>query len=175
METLSADDWADLFAHCQRAAWHLEMRDVYAVAEEADDFAAWREGRWDADQDAAKRKGWLDLIRATAGRGVQLRRARIVSEPVTDFIRFEHSGTALNIDAGEDVRWLPRTRAARIMLPGADFWLFDEVTVVYNHFTGDGSWHGNETTGDPVTAHLCAAAFQAVWEAAIPHHDYQLI
>lgn len=35
---------------------------------------------------------WFDLVRAHVARGVEFRRARIVSEPVTDYIRFEHEG-----------------------------------------------------------------------------------
>ena len=51
---------------------------------------------------------WLDLIREVTGRGVPVRRARVVSEPVTDYIRFEHATTDSNVAAGEQVRWLPR-------------------------------------------------------------------
>jgi len=40
-------------------------------------------------------------------RGVQIRRVRIVSEPVTDYIMFEHATTGSNVAAREDVCWLP--------------------------------------------------------------------
>jgi hypothetical protein len=114
------------------------MRDTYAVQEELADIEQWRAGQWGPEQDAKSKAGWLDLMRATAARGVRLRRARIVSEPVTEYIRFEHEGTAQNIAAGEDVRWLPRTRASGLALPGNDYWVFDGTTVLFNHFTGNG-------------------------------------
>lgn len=66
-------------------------------------------------------------MRATAARGVKLRRARIVSEPVSEYIRFEHDGTPQNIAAGEDVRWLPRARASALSLPGNDCWVKRQV------------------------------------------------
>jgi hypothetical protein len=53
--------------------------------------------------------------------GTQIRRAHIVSEPVTEYIRFEWAGTQYNVTAGEDVRWLRRRLAWRIALPGNDF------------------------------------------------------
>ena len=91
-------------------------------------------------------------MRATKARGVHLRRARVISEPITTYIRYEHWGTPLNILAGEEVRWLPRTKAARLALPGTDFWLFDQQRVLFNHFTGDGGWIGNElVTDEPAT------------------------
>ena len=43
---------------------------------------------------AERYREWFDLITQTTGRGVAVRRARIVSEPVTDYIRFEHDVTA---------------------------------------------------------------------------------
>ncbi|GAA1728370.1 DUF6879 family protein [Streptomyces yatensis] len=117
---------------------------------------------------------WLDLIQDTVARGVVVRRARIVSEPVSEYIRFEHSGTFTNIAAGEQVRWLPRRRASDIALPGNDFWLFDSRIIRWNHFTGDGGSAGQDVSDDPAAAKLCAAAFDEVWAAAIPHEQYEL-
>lgn len=174
MHTLTAEDWTELFSGCAVTAWHLEMRDVYAVTEEADDFAAWKAGRWTVEQDKTKRHDWLTLMEATRARGIQVLRARIVSTPVSDYIRFEHHGTDLNIKAGEEVRWLPRRQASRIALPGNDFWLFDRSTVVFNHFTGNGAWLGNERSTEAEVLSLCAFAFEDVWDAAIPHADFDL-
>lgn len=174
MESLDADGWAQLFGACRRSACHLEMRDTYAVEEEQSDIDKWRAGEWGPQQDAESKAGWLDLMRDTAARGVRLRRARIVSEPVTEYIRFEHEGTPQNIAAGEEVRWLPRTSASGLVLPGNDCWIFDGTTVLFNHFTGEGGWVGNELTTDPGIAARCADAFEAVWELAIPHSEYKL-
>ncbi|MFV2196947.1 DUF6879 family protein [Nocardiopsis sp. LOL_012] len=174
MESLDAEGWARLFHACRESAYHLEMRDHYAVAEELADIEQWRAGQWGPEQDAASKAGWLDLMRATAARGVQLRRVRIVSEPVTEYIRFEHEGTPQNIAAGEDVRWLPRTRASGLALPGNDCWVFDSATVLFNHFTGDGGWVGNEVSTDPDVARICAGAFASAWDLAIPHDEYTL-
>lgn len=174
METLDPGGWARMFASCRVSAYHLEMRDTYGVAEEAADIQAWREGRFGPAEDAASKAGWLELMREATGRGVSVRRARIVSEPVSEYIRFEHAGTPQNIAAGEDVRWLPRTRASALALPGSDFWLLDRQTVLFNHFTGDGGWLGHEVTKEPRVTDLCADAFEDVWELAIPHGDYVL-
>lgn len=177
METLSPDQWRELFAQSDHSAVHLEMRDIYAVEDEKQSIAEFEiTGSRDlqAEAEALERSWWLELMRGTKARGVRLRRARIISEPITSYIRYEHWGTPLNIMAGEEVRWLPRTKAARLALPGADFWLFDQQWVLFNHFTGDGGWIGNElVTTEPETAALCASAFESVWELAIPHDRYQ--
>lgn len=165
----------ELIASCTRSAVHLEMRDSYAVDNEKGQFADWRAGvRLDPADRASWWRPWLDLIEQTVARGVVVRRARIVSEPVSEYIRFEHSGTFTNVAAGELVRWLPRRRASDIALPGNDFWLFDGTLVRWNHFTGEGASGGGELTDDPSAAKLCADAFEAVWERAVPHDQYQI-
>jgi hypothetical protein len=170
-----APSFADLMAACDRSAVHLEMRDAYAVDNERGPFADWQAGvRLDPDDRASWWRPWLDLIAETVARGVSVRRARIVSEPVSEYIRYEHSFTFTNVTAGEQVRWLPRRRASDIALPGNDFWLFDGRLVHWNHFTGDGASGGGELTDDPAAAKLCAAAFEAVWDRAIPHDQYEI-
>jgi hypothetical protein len=151
------------------------MRDVSGVDQEKEEFAAWRNGfRLDPADREAWWRPWLDLMQETVARGVVVCRARIVSEPVTDYIRFEHSGTFTNIAAGEQVRWLPRRQASDIALPGNDFWLFDDRLIRWNHFTGDGASALHETSDDPAAAKLCAEAFEAVWARAIPHDQYEI-
>ena len=167
--------FAELIANCTHSAVHLEMRDHYAVGGERDRFEQWRSGhRLDPNDEASWWRPWLDLIRNTVARGVVVRRARIVSEPVSEYIRFEHSFTFTNVAAGEQVRWLPRRQASDLCLPGNDFWLFDGRLVRWNHFTGDGDSAGQEMSDDPAAAKLCADAFEAVWDRAIPHDQYKI-
>ncbi|MEU1074916.1 MULTISPECIES: DUF6879 family protein [unclassified Streptomyces] len=173
--TPSVPTIAELLDSARHAAVHLEMRDVYGVAGEAVDFAGWkRTGERDTDPGSPYWAPWVELVRRTLSRGVAVRRARIVSEPVSDYIRYEHAGTVVNLRAGEDVRWLARRRASDIALPGNDFWLIDGSVIRWNHFTGDGASGGGELSEDPAAAHLCARAFEEVWERAVPHDDYKL-
>lgn len=161
----------DLLRAATRSALHLETRDGYMRSDPM--FTAWRAGQ---RHDPADRDSWWDdwwqLTADTAARGVLLRRARVVSEPISDYIRFEYDVTFMNVAAGEDVRWLPRRQASDLALPGNDFWLVDGQTVLLNHFDGDGEWTGSEVSDDPAVAKLCETSFIAVWERAVPHADY---
>ncbi|WP_411111511.1 DUF6879 family protein [Streptomyces sp. c-19] len=176
-QALNTASFAELLADTHNTAFHLEMRDVYAVGDETDDYAAFlRTGVPNLDPSRSFRPQWMPLVKDVVARGVVMRRARIVSEPVTDYIRYEHAITPLNLQAGEDVRWLPRRRASDIPLLGNDFWLLDGRLVQHHHFTGTGDWapDGKERTVDPAAAALCHAAFEAVWERGIPHEKYTL-
>ncbi|TDU03283.1 hypothetical protein EDD99_1702 [Streptomyces sp. 846.5] len=159
----------DLFRSARRSAVHLEMRDGYARDA---DFEEWNSGsRFDP---AERWQSWFDLMARTTIRGVEVRRARIVSEPISDYIRFEYDVTSgHNIKSGEQVRWLPRRQASDLALPGNDYWLFDGETVLFNHFAGDGTMTGEELVTDARTVALCSVAFESVWQRAVPHEDYR--
>ncbi|MEU5921824.1 DUF6879 family protein [Streptomyces sp. NPDC047141] len=168
----SVPSFAELLGRCERSAAHLEMRDSYAST---DRFEAWKRGeRIDWDDRASWWHPYDQLITDSVARGVSIRRARIVSEPVTEYIRWEHYVTHANVTAGEDVRWLPRRQATDIALPGNDFWLFDGELLRVHHFSGDGAVVEDEITDDPATVQLCASAFEAVWDRAVPHHLYAI-
>ena len=161
----------DLLAGCERMAVHLEMRDGYGLDDPV--FIDWRAGQ--SINPAERWPNWFKLIKATVARGIEIRRARIVSQPVSEYVRYEYDVTdGLNIAAGEQVRWLPRRQASDIALPGNDFWLFDNRLVQFNHFSGNGDWLEVEQVDDPIAVKLCASAFEAVWERATPHQDYRI-
>lgn len=162
----------------QQSAVHLEMRDIYGIGDEAGDFEHWkRTDERDVDPASAYWAPWVELIQAATARDVTVRRARLVSEPATDYIRYEHAGTDVNILAGEEVRWLPRSRSSDLMLPGNDLWIFDGQTLLFNHFTGDGDWTepGLEPITDARIVKQCTEAFEAVWDRAVPHDQFTLI
>ncbi|MGD9482349.1 DUF6879 family protein [Streptomyces sp. TRM70308] len=169
----SVPSFADLFSQTERTAVHLEMRDSYAVDYERGPFADWRAGyRHKPDDRASWWRPWLDIVQETVARGVVIRRARIVSQPVSEYTRFLYDGTFTNVAAGEQVRWLPRRHASDIALPGNDFWCYDGKLVRFNHFTGDGASGGGEMVDDPAVVKLCAAAFETVWTRAVPHDQF---
>ncbi len=162
----------DMLRACERSAVHLEMRDGYMRSDP--DFIAWRAGqRWDPADRESWWHPWYQATSDVTSRGVEIRRARIVSEPLSDYVRYEYDCAFMNILAGEQVRWLPRRRATDLALPGNDFWLYDGRLLVVIHFTGEGESAGTEMTTDPDVIKLCASAFEAVWDRAIPHEDYR--
>ncbi len=171
---MTGDEAGELLGACKRSAVHLEMRDGYMRS--APMFTAWQAGYRDDPADRSSWwRPWHDLVADARGRGVVIRRARIVSEPVSEYIRFEYDITHRNVAAGEEIRWLPRRRASDLALPGNDFWVFDDRVVLWTHFTGEGeiSPGGWEITEGLGIVKACAAAFESVWERAIPHEEYR--
>ncbi len=171
----SAPPFAELLAGCQHSALHLEMRDHYDDPDEAPRVAAWKAGhRPDPDDRASWWRPWLDMVAEAVARGVVIRRARIVSEPVSEYTKYLYDGTFTNVAAGEEVRWLPRRNASDLALPGNDFWLFDNRLVRFGYFAGDGAYMGDQVSDEPAVAKLCSDAFQSVWSRATPHAEYRV-
>lgn len=161
--------FSELIAQTEHSAVHLEMRDAYTPSDPL--FQDWKAGK---PLPSPLLPSWHETVRQHTARGVVFRRARVVSEPLSDFIRFEYECTGpLNLEAGEQVRWLPRRQAVGLSLPPHDFWLFDDRLVRVHHFSGVGEIVEDELYDDPELVELCASAFEAVWDRAIDHKDYR--
>jgi hypothetical protein len=129
MDRVTAELRDSLIAGFGREALHLEMRDLYAAADHSR-FRTWLAGEpLDPAAEEQWWRPWREMMRGHREAGRTLRRLRIVSEPVTDYIRFEWLDADELVKAGEDVRWLPRQRASGLLLPGNDLWSFDGETV----------------------------------------------
>src|SRR5215475_11936110 len=123
MESVSYEQLREHFTTFKREAIHLEMRDSYGTEVELPHLSKWLRGEPD---DTDWLRPWFDTVRAATQAGKVFRRARIVSEPVTDYQRWVLQDSHLYVEAGEDIRWVPRRLVSTIALPGNDFWLFDD-------------------------------------------------
>jgi hypothetical protein len=172
MERVTGEYRDGLIETIAREALHLEMRDVYAAADHSR-FRRWLAAEeFDPAEEADWWRPWREMMRRHQQAGKVLRRLRVVSEPVTEYIRFEWLDAAELVRAGEDVRWLPRQQASALLLPGNDLWCFDAATVVFTHFSGDGEVQGYELTTDPGLVATCVSAFEEAWSVAVPHGEY---
>jgi hypothetical protein len=80
---------SELIAATASSAVHLEMRDAYTPDDQR--FLDWLAGK---PLPRPANPSWSELVRTHTARGVRFRRARVVSEPLADYIRFEHAITA---------------------------------------------------------------------------------
>jgi len=169
MPLLTGDDFDNLFRTFEESAFHLELKDSYHVPEESGPFALFLEGRPD---DFAWHQPWLNIVREASSAGKSITRVRVVSVPHTNYVRWGLSVAPLNIGAGEDVRWLPRHRAADIDFPPDDYWLFDDGRVVLTVFHPDGRFLGGREPADAKVIDQCRRAHEQAWALAIPHGRY---
>lgn len=133
---ITAEEFGNLFKTFEHTLFRLETRDTYHVATETQEFQDWLAGK----PTAADRgmNDWRRTIKAARAAGKQWGRVRVVTEPHTDYTRWLLDVTRSNIEAGEDIRYLPRARADELGLPYEDWWLFDSHYALKFHFDDQG-------------------------------------
>lgn len=167
MLLLQADPYSELLRSCRREAFHLEVRDVYGVAAESEPFRRFLAGE---AADYEWFQPWQSLIEETTGRGVGVRRVRVVTEPHTEYQRWLLELTAQNADAGEEIRYLPRHLAGDVQ--AEDYWLLDDQRVAFHVRDEQGRGLGVAVTSDAWIVAHCVDVKQRLWNSAIPYVDY---
>lgn len=170
MQEIADGDLQQLLKVFKRSSVHLETRDAYGTEIELPHMARWAAGEPD---DLEWLQGWCATLREHAAAGRTVRRAQIVSEPLSDYQRWAYNITHPLVEAGEDIRWVPRRLVSEVCIPGNDYYLLDDERVIFLHYAGSGLNNAFTTTTSPATVEMCRVAFEQVWSLAIPHSEYK--
>jgi len=160
------EQFPDLF---QRHAFRLELLDRYDSPGTRERVQRFLAGEPD---DPAIRAGWDGLLAELRQAGKTISRVHVVSEPLSDYLRFELAFYAGSVAAGEDIRILPRARAATMPLPPFDFWLFDEQSAAVMIYDSSGTWQSVQLVTDPAFVSGCCRWRDATINRAIPFTNY---
>jgi hypothetical protein len=169
LDLLRGEAFDNLFRSFNRTAFHLELQDSYHTPEEAGPFDRFLDNEPD---DFAWLQSWLALVHEATEAGKLMTRVRVISVPHADYTRWGLGVAELNIQAGEEIRWLPRHLTNGMGLTTDDYWLFDDNRVVFTVFEPSGQFAGGAQTIDPVIVEHCRNAHDLVWARAIPHRAY---
>lgn len=167
-ELLRGEQFTKFVLGYERDAFRLETREHYREAEEDEPLRRFLAGQ----PDYAWNQEWAAMIRHRTMRGQRMSRVRVVAEPHSDYTRFGIDLARVNVAAGEDIRYLPRPRAAVLDLPRHDFWLIDSHTVAILHFGDDDTLTGAEVRTDPAAVEQHRRWRTVAWAAAMPLAQY---
>ncbi|WP_433598691.1 DUF6879 family protein [Nocardia sp. CA-135953] len=159
-----------LFREAEREAFHLEVRDDYYPP----DYPPLVRFLNNEPEDYQWFQPWLNQVRKTTDRGVAVNRARVVTVPHNDYTRYARHVARLNVDAGEDVRYLPRYQINTDELTTDDWWIFDDSVVAFTVFEPgeNGRWVGGAVTTDPRIVEYIRTVKERVWSLAVPLSEY---
>jgi hypothetical protein len=164
----ATDQLQEQFDTVERSSWRWECQGEYQV--DADSLQRWRDGLPFQETEAGR--AWHAYIRGLRGRGIPFERVRMLTEPLTDYLRWMLDITYRNIDAGEDIRWLDQGVAQTLAMPPYDFYIFDDQRLAIMHFDGDKVLADLDVTDDPQRVATHRAYRDAVWPLAVRHADY---
>jgi uncharacterized protein DUF6879 len=152
--------WLQNFKH---SAFRLETLPQYLVPQEEEMLARFKRGEEVRMPDDHP---WLVRVRQHVVSGKAMRRVRVVTHPLTDYLRFELAMYHQTVAAGEDIRVCSSTEIAGY----GDWWLFDDRAVVRLIYDEAGHFLGtDQDTTDVVT--YCRRRDLAL-EHSIPFADY---
>ncbi|MBT2674479.1 hypothetical protein J7E95_27465 [Streptomyces sp. ISL-14] len=132
---LDGNEWSRRFAEIQQEAWRLETLPQYLVPQEAEEFAAFREGRPLPPYTASP---YTERVSRQCAEGKYHGRVHIVTQPLSDYLRFEFRYYAAHVRAGDDIRILDVTNRPNPLEGVQDFWMFDRTEVVLMNYEEDG-------------------------------------
>ncbi|MBO0879022.1 MAG: hypothetical protein J2P17_01285 [Mycobacterium sp.] len=159
----------ELLRQCQSEAFRLEVRDSYGVANEQEPLQRF------LNNEPFNLRGWFqnwyDFVQEQAARGVATRRVRVVTVPHSDYHRWLLTLAALNVEAGEDIRYVPRHEAGKA--PTDDWWLLDNEKVAYPLTDHHGRAVGGVgVTTDPRIVTYCRGERDRLWPLSTPYTEY---
>lgn len=148
----------------------LELRDSYQI--DHDLLTTWRHAP--STVLAGPALAWQNRVAGDLSAGRTWLRLRVVSEPLSEYHRFAYEFAGPGVDAGEQMRYLPRRLASAIPLPGNDCFVLDDHTAMFNVLDGDNNRVDIQLTTDPDIVKFCRDTFGAAWALATPYNEYHV-
>jgi hypothetical protein len=145
-----------LFATCG-SAFRLETLPQYQTASD-ERFHAFREGRPLPERSVAT-DPWLAQLAGATAAGHSWQRVHVVTQPLSEYLRYELLTGLENVAAGEDVRIADRDVFPELATLTRDFWLFDAdaegATALLLRYDHAGEYLGAEISTDPDVLNRC--------------------
>jgi hypothetical protein len=168
---VASAEFSRLFTGFEHTAYRLETLQQYDVSYEEEPFAAFLAGH-PQPPDSSKDE-WAGMIMDATEAGKVFQRVHVVSEPLTDYLRYEiERSYAPNVAAGEDIRILPVQAGRGPRLPDHDYWLFDSRDLWVMEYDGDGRFLFAEQVSDRAVIVYHNYWRDAALHHAIPYADY---
>ena len=133
------------FEECRYTAFRLETLQVYDVGYEQEAFHSFL-----STGEVITTHSQQEWNRIVGGKR-SFRRVHVVTEPLTDYLRFECvSAYRASVQAGEDVRVIPTEPGFWPEgIPRFDYWLFDSEVLVRMNYESDGTMLAPELICEP--------------------------
>ena len=143
-------EFNELLATFEHSAFRLETRDRYALGYERADFHRFLAGTAVPPPEVDWWRPWLERITEMTRQGKRISRVRVLADPPTDYQRWELWAAPWHAQAGEQIGYMPRSRAVELGLPlGTDWWLLDDERLIIMWYTDDDEIAGKSLTTDP--------------------------
>ncbi|MFI9817559.1 DUF6879 family protein [Saccharothrix variisporea] len=167
-QRVTGQQWAALLSEFRSSAWRWEAQAVYREPIEQEPLRQFLVGE---EPDLSYMDSWLANVRRATSEGRSFARVRMLTDPLTDYLKFELATTSRNVAAGELIRVLPESVARRLGMPTDDFWLLDDRLAAVMHFDVSGFAYA-EVVSDPLAVSRFREIRDTAWQNAVPFEEF---
>jgi hypothetical protein len=167
---LNDPTWQQLFTGLQSSWFRLETLQQYDVDYESTEFQDFlRSGVLDREPGE-----WQNMISQHVQQGRRLQRVHVVTEPLSDYVRYEIAAYEHNQRAGEEIRLIPTQGASwpKGLPRDHDYWLFDDRDAWQMVYDPSGRFIAAERVTDPAAIERCRRWRDSALDQSIPLDDY---
>lgn len=158
--------WRALFEGFTASAFRLEQLQTYDAPGENEAVERFIAGQ----PHGADTSWWTSLVRDHRKAGHTMSRVRVVTEPLTDYTRFELAVFPDLVAAGDEIRVLALDDDTPAF--PHDYWLFDDRDLWRMHYTDGGAYQGAENIPDPDEVDRHRQWRDDALQRSVPLHDY---
>jgi len=170
---LTNQEFGALVNGFQRSLFRLETLDDYAVSRYDERVRAFREGR--PLPPSPPKEAWLKQIAEAVAAGKRIYRVHVLSQPLSDYLRYELTVYQENTAAGEEIYIADRTgRPSSDELDELtqDFLLIDDAILVWYRYDAGGHLLGYERSDDPADLDRCRRQRDTAMAYAVSLEQY---
>lgn len=158
----------DTFAY---TAYRLETLQVYRADYEDADYQRFLAGK--PPGGFREHDSYVEEVTRGTAQGRRYHRVHVVTEPLTDYMRFECTGYRETVAAGDDVRILAvREGTWPEGIPHRDYWLFDSLRLLEMNYDQDGKFVSAELIEDPEEVVRANHLRDRALHLSIPYAEY---
>ena len=166
MPALTEDEFLDVVRGFRVSAFRFEAQRRYKLDYERDEYQAFMAGHPRSPDRIDWWRPWFERVRQYAAEGRHISRVRVLDKPPTEYQRWLLWASPWHTEAGEDIRYLPRSRAETAGLPlNHDWWLLDDARLIIMLFTEDGEVESKTL----VTDNRTIATYRTWRDLAVAH------
>ena len=125
---ITGEAFGHLFNSFEESAFRLETLDAYSIPQETPEFDRYLRGE---QLPTDPNSEWVKLVADRVRLGKIMQRVRVISTPLTPYLRYEIDwGYLYSSIVGEDIRLIERSRLKPDMQAPNDYWLFDRRILI---------------------------------------------
>ena len=172
IDSVDSEEFGRLFASFRYTAYRLEALQWYDVSYEREPVRRFVAG--DTHVTDPTKPEWVSVIRNAVSTGRRMERVHVVTEPLSEYIRYELTCSyGPNVAAGEDIRILPvRQGEWPGDLPREDYWLFDSSDLWSMTYDDAGAFLHADLIRDPAAIVRACYWRDAAMHQAITYDEY---